>query len=175
MRTILFFGFGIFVFLNSTSVNAVESDVCVEFAGVLEKQITPELDTGIQKKLALALQRNDDFTISSLASLKKDLWNKSYVLETPRKKLESPTLDILRSEMCKIINTRLQEIEWKKGDKFFIVLNPSTEVTSKIMEDWTQKHVGIYKNMGLRVRWNSMSELQKSQKVFDLKTLGGGQ
>ena len=147
-------------------------DLCMDFATVLEKQIGPELNTGIQKNLALAIRRNEQISISQPLTLKKDLWKNQFVLETANKKTSADKLETLQSEICTYFKARIAEMKIQKGDQFILVLNPNTEAISHIMEDWTEKHVGLYKNMGLRVRWNSMSELQKSQKTFLLKTVG---
>ncbi len=162
----------IVLILYMSSAAFAETDICADLRAVFEKQILPELNTGLQKNLALVVDHQDNLTFSKPLMIKKDLWKKRFLLSgvIMPKPLETESLEIIQDEICSALNASFKQLSPPKDANVFAVLNANTESISHIMEDWSQKHVGLYKNMGLRVRWNSMSDLQKSQKIFALKS-----
>jgi hypothetical protein len=141
----------------------------------MQVKIFPELKTGISKKLVLVLNCDDTINTLSTAEIRNNLWEKSYeiaVNQNPKKIFINE--NDFGNALCKILefkDTLNCSKDSKKAD-VMLILNPNSPEISKLMERWAKRNAGIYRNMGIRLRWDSLSQVDKSEKIIFRKKIG---
>lgn len=155
--------------------SAEASTPCFEDPDLVQMKILPELKTGITKKIALVLNCDNTINTVTTAEIRNNLWEKSYEMTVNQQQKKSfVNTNEFSHALCEIFEVKnpLNCSKDTQKAEIMLILNPNSPGISRLMERWAKKNAGIYRNMGIRLRWESLNQIEKSEKIIFRREIG---
>jgi hypothetical protein len=149
--------------------------VCTKDPRLFQDKVLPELNTGISKHIAALIRCGDEVKTVLVAEMKRNLWKNTFELSVGQTGLANfQGSDDFGRAVCNALDFAIPTpCEKEETGELVILLNPNNEAISNLMEDWSERNAGVYRNMGIRLRWKALSEIEKSEKIIFKTRLGG--
>lgn len=166
----------VFFIVGAQPACAETLSICDLDQRLVEDRLVPALESGLSKTLAVAKSCGAERMIIGSVSVRKNLWRKIHTLTHSDGRMESFTEPAdFRNGICEAM--RVVDDEpcpgFSGGGEVLVFLNPANQAVDKVMRDWIDKNAGIYRSLGMRIRWSSLRGSDRFERLLYRGRRGG--
>ena len=153
----------------AVGAQSAEISLCSVEPGIISTKLLPMLESGLGKTLIVAEAcRGERYLLKSLA-VRKNLWRREYSI-TP-----SGGSTVLVSDTVQFEKALCDQIRFVDEGKchqdeddheVYVVVNPTSKAVDKVMQAWVEKNAGIYRSIGVRIRWSTLKGADQYERLI---------